>query len=226
MVLPVFYDFPYISLVLYRTNMAETPLKKLVEKSCSTEEDTNNCWINIKHHKRSEDTTNTAMATAATDAAAAEMRNKNMELMRVVDGEAVGYDFLIVCTSSPAQEAFWQKRLESVRGIVLPKSVVILAVHEDWPGGAGNGLGTLYAYSKAAAKASTMGMDLMEELRSGKSIALYHTAGKVLHVFWSFSSLQSSLTPAYLCPCFYQISISMYGIIIGDSIGTITRQRK
>ena len=27
-----------------------------------------------------------------------------------------------------------------------------MAVHEDWPGGAGNGLGTLYAFQKAVAK--------------------------------------------------------------------------
>ena len=28
----------------------------------------------------------------------------------------------------------------------------MVAVHEDWPGGAGNGLGTLYAFQKAVAK--------------------------------------------------------------------------
>ena len=33
-----------------------------------------------------------------------------------------------------------------------PQSTTIVAVHEDWPGGAGNGLGTLYAFQKAVAK--------------------------------------------------------------------------
>ena len=47
MILPAFYDFQYISLVLARTNMAEKPKKKLVPKSRSIEEDKNN-WINNK----------------------------------------------------------------------------------------------------------------------------------------------------------------------------------
>jgi len=51
----------------------------------------------------------------------------------------------------------------------------VLCVHEDWNGGAGNGLGTLYAFQKAAAKA---GKDLVAEMKAGKSVAIYHTAGK------------------------------------------------
>lgn len=52
---------------------------------------------------------------------------------------------------------------------------------EDWSaGGAGNGLGTLYAYTKAAKVAKDRhGVDLDAQLREGKiSAALYHTAGK------------------------------------------------
>jgi len=58
---------------------------------------------------------------------------------------------------------------------------LVLAVSEDWaPGGAGNGLGTLYAYRKACALAKEKhGMDLEELLgRKEISAALYHTAGK------------------------------------------------
>ncbi len=59
---------------------------------------------------------------------------------------------------------------------------MVLAVSEDWssPSGAGNGLGTLYAYQKACRVAREMhGVDLAAELRTGKiSAALYHTAGK------------------------------------------------
>ena len=51
----------------------------------------------------------------------------------------VGYDAVIVCTSNPAQEAYWQKRLEATRGQAAKEGALILAVHEDWLGdGAGN----------------------------------------------------------------------------------------
>ena len=65
----------------------------------------------------------------------------------------------------------------------LLKGHKVLAVSEDWnaPGGAGNGLGTLYAWKKACALAAQKydGMDLATELASNEiSAALYHTAGK------------------------------------------------
>merc|ERR1719223_1457758 len=89
-----------------------------------------------------------------------------------------GYDVVIVCCSNQSQEDYWQRRLESVRGQVMPLSTVVVAVHEDWPGGAGNGLGTLYAYQKAVAKASASNVDLNGLLKDGKSVAMFHTAGK------------------------------------------------
>jgi len=58
---------------------------------------------------------------------------------------------------------------------------IVLAVSEDWaPGGAGNGLGTLYAYEKACRLAkSKHGIDMEQMMSEGKiSAALYHTAGK------------------------------------------------
>lgn len=59
---------------------------------------------------------------------------------------------------------------------------MVLAVSEDWssPSGAGNGLGTLYAYQKACRIAKELhGVDLAAELKGGNiSAALYHTAGK------------------------------------------------
>ena len=55
----------------------------------------------------------------------------------------------------------------------------VVAVHEDWNGGAGNGLGTLYDFQKACAKAkAASGVDLQQKLHAGASVALYHTAGK------------------------------------------------
>ena len=91
----------------------------------------------------------------------------------------VGYDAVIVCTSNAAQEAYWQERLEATAGQAAKKGAVILAVHEDWAAdGAGNGLGTLYAYTKAKAKAKTLGKDLDAILSGGGTVGMYHTAGK------------------------------------------------
>lgn len=59
---------------------------------------------------------------------------------------------------------------------------MVLAVSEDWnaAGGAGNGLGTLYAFQKAQTLAKqAFGLDLLQALLDGQvSAALYHTAGK------------------------------------------------
>lgn len=75
--------------------------------------------------------------------------------------------------------SYWQRRLEATRGQAAPTGAVVLAVDEDWEGGAGNGLGTLYAFVKADAKArASHGVDLISELRRGRSVAMYHTAGK------------------------------------------------
>ncbi|MFT5128507.1 MAG: hypothetical protein ACI8W8_002118, partial [Rhodothermales bacterium] len=90
-----------------------------------------------------------------------------------------GMDILIVSTTSEAQSRYWQARLEATRGQVANRDALILAVHEDWPGGAGNGLGTLYALQKAAALAEQRdGRDILCELRNGAAVGLYHTAGK------------------------------------------------
>jgi hypothetical protein len=88
------------------------------------------------------------------------------------------YDVVIVCTGNPSQEAYWQNRLSLGGGVFFPKTTLCLAVHEDWEGGAGNGLGTLYAYKKAVDAAQKQGKDLNEMLANGASVALYHTAGK------------------------------------------------
>ena len=58
---------------------------------------------------------------------------------------------------------------------------MVLAVSEDWAAsGAGNGLGTLYAFQKACLVAKEKyDVDLKAELDGGKiSAALFHTAGK------------------------------------------------
>ncbi len=93
-----------------------------------------------------------------------------------------GYGVVIVCCSGEKQADYWQARLTAVRGQVLPTDCKVLAVFEDWAGdGAGNGLGTLYAYQNAVKKAQALydGYDLHAALLGQEvSAALYHTAGK------------------------------------------------
>ena len=102
-----------------------------------------------------------------------------VDRMRDAAASSAGMDAIVVCTSSPAQELYWQRRLEATRGQICPPDALILAVHEDWPGGAGNGLGTLYALQQAARKAQRLtGIDLLPRVRAGAALAIYHTAGK------------------------------------------------
>lgn len=83
-------------------------------------------------------------------------------------------DILIVSTSDTRQATFWQERLSSTCN-----SSLIITVVEDWKGGAGNGLGTLYAFSKAQRQAKDLHqLDLLQAMQEGASIAIYHTAGK------------------------------------------------
>lgn len=89
------------------------------------------------------------------------------------------FDVTIICTTDDHQASYWMNILQS--GLLAGRKV--LAVSEDWndAGGAGNGLGTLYAWQKACALAKTKydGFDMDAELSNGTiSAALYHTAGK------------------------------------------------
>ena len=100
--------------------------------------------------------------------------------------EGALYDVTIVCTTDDHQADYWMAQL--AQGVCQPKTgtngspyPMVLAVSEDWGGsGAGNGLGTLYAYQKAVALAqSKYQVDLDKALAAKEiSIALYHTAGK------------------------------------------------
>jgi len=90
-----------------------------------------------------------------------------------------GMDIIIVSTTSADQAAYWQRRLEAGRGQVCRPDALVLAIHEDWPGGAGNGLGTLYAVREAARLARDRhAVDLAARLAEGAAVGLYHTAGK------------------------------------------------
>lgn len=50
----------------------------------------------------------------------------------------------------------------------MAKDATVLAVYEDWAGGAGNALGTLYAYQKATALAESKGYDLAGKMGAGE----------------------------------------------------------
>ena len=56
-----------------------------------------------------------------------------------------GFDFVIVCCSNQAAEDYWQGRLEATVKEVTGAAATVLCVHEDWNGGAGNGLGRVRA---------------------------------------------------------------------------------
>lgn len=101
-----------------------------------------------------------------------------IEKMLQAPAENAGMDVVIVSTTSAHQEAYWQHRLEATRGQIVNEGALVLAIHEDWPGGAGNGLGTLYALHEAARRAHAQGVDLLKHLADGAAVGLYHTAGK------------------------------------------------
>lgn len=107
------------------------------------------------------------------------MHLDNIRSMHESVSKELGMDIIIVSAENALQEAFWQKHLESLLGNFIKRATKVIAVCEDWPGGAGNGLGTLYAYQKARQKCLRLhGIDLYELQKSGYSIALYHTAGQ------------------------------------------------
>ncbi len=100
------------------------------------------------------------------------MHLKNIEAMyRVVD-EGEGFAVIVVVSPTRAQAELWQRRLEGSQGTIVGKRSRIFSLEEDWPGGAGQLLGTLYAWRKLEAQ----GLD--DLLSRGGTIAIYHTAGK------------------------------------------------
>lgn len=105
---------------------------------------------------------------------------QNIKQMEVSNPEYQGMDVVIVCSSTPQLSDFWKKRLETTRSHLLSGEALIICVDEDWnnPSGAGNGLGTLYAFRKAQNIAQDEhGIDLLDKLADGSAIAMYHTAG-------------------------------------------------
>ncbi len=103
----------------------------------------------------------------------------NIALLDTPPSLSEGMDIIIVSASSPALAAYWEKRLDKTRPHLLPAKALVICVDEDWAkGGAGNGLGTLYALKKGQEKAKAqLGIDILERQAQGAAIAIYHTAG-------------------------------------------------
>jgi hypothetical protein len=84
-----------------------------------------------------------------------------------------GFDVVVIVSSSKDQAEFWRHRLRATKGLVIADKTRIISVEEDWSGGAGQLLGTLYAWKKTRET-----LDLDSVLLGGGSVAMYHTAGK------------------------------------------------
>lgn len=112
------------------------------------------------------------------------MHLENISHLHELPARGGGMDIIIVSAEGPQQEAYWESRLRASRGVVAKAEAVVCCVSEDWVGGAGNGLGTLYAFVKARDKLLRQeNIDLSERLRQGASVAIYHTAGKGKRLF-------------------------------------------
>ena len=101
---------------------------------------------------------------------------KQIEAMHDCVTRRLGPDVIIVVSSTRGESEFWRERLEQTKGLICRADARIICVDEDWPGGAGNLLGTLYAFNKASCKCGAG--PLAEELKAGCSVHMYHTAGK------------------------------------------------
>ncbi|PIQ92432.1 MAG: hypothetical protein COV69_02550 [Parcubacteria group bacterium CG11_big_fil_rev_8_21_14_0_20_39_14] len=121
----------------------------------------------------------------------------NIEKIEKAVKEGEGFDYIIIVSSDKKQADFWQKRLSCFKKEIFGKNAEIISQYEDWGEGAGpvrtkspkatavppmakrtsNGagqlLGTLYAFQKA-----NQNKRLENALKQGKSVAIYHTAGK------------------------------------------------
>ena len=112
------------------------------------------------------------------------MQKQNITTMLEAPKKEIGWDVIIISTSTPGQEEYWQNHLTHLRGSLIKQSSLVITVHEDWPGGAGNGLGTLYAYQKAIEKGKNLfNINLTDVQKKGGTIAIYHTAGKGQRLF-------------------------------------------
>jgi hypothetical protein len=129
------------------------------------------------------------------------MLEENISKMNHCSCPGYGMDIIIISTTTPQQEKYWEKRLLKMQGHIVRSDTIVLAVVEDWPSRAGNGLGTLYAYQKAREKALKLyHIDIFEKQKEGASIAIYHTAGQGTRLA-PLTTSEYSIKPAVKLPC-------------------------
>jgi hypothetical protein len=117
----------------------------------------------------------------------------NARAMAGAPEKGIGPDVVIVVSVSDCQAGYWQKRLTGPddihgSGSAVKKNAIVLSVSESsWKGGAGNALGTLNGFIEASLKAAELGLVSCQPKDaaayfikgfSGKSIFMFHTAGK------------------------------------------------
>lgn len=91
--------------------------------------------------------------------------------MKAVIRKDQGFD-VVVIVSSNGNSRYWDWRLSVTRNEVLSPKTKIICTEEKWEGGAGQLLGTLYAFEEANKR-----MNLKKLLKNGGTVAFYHTAG-------------------------------------------------
>ncbi len=79
---------------------------------------------------------------------------------------------VIIIVASVGNKEYWEKRLEASRDEILSPEAKIIVIEEDWPGGAGQLLGTLYAFQKVNEMMNLKGL-----LEEKETVAIYHAAG-------------------------------------------------
>ena len=90
-----------------------------------------------------------------------------------------GFDILIISNDHISQEKVLKQNVEALRGVCINKDALVIFVTEDWPRGAGTGLGPIYAFHKAYNIAKNdHSTDLLERLMNGASVAIYYTIGE------------------------------------------------
>lgn len=119
-------------------------------------------------------------------------------------------DIIIITSSRPMQAEYWQQRIATTPSLHLSPDTIVIGVHENWPDGAGNGLGTLYAFQQAQKMAKIHhNHDLFQDLKDGASISIYHTAGLGKRLS-PLTAVEGNNKPAVKLPCeieHYQMSI-------------------
>lgn len=84
-----------------------------------------------------------------------------------------------ISTAARSSKPIGNKGLNQLRGRLIKQDAYLVVLQEEWPGGAGNGFGTLYAYNEARAAAKELyDIDLIDFQNQGKAVAIYHTAGQ------------------------------------------------